>query len=167
MYRGLNVIVIVPVFNEEAKIGKVLARMPREIADEVLVVDDGSTDDSLEVARSSGAKVISMDATLGVGAALQIGYDYAVSRQYDVTITVAGNNKDAPEEIPSLLDPIAEGLADFVQGSRFLTAWRQLRCDAAVSTDCHAPASAALFASRTTLGHRINQWVSRRAHVHS
>src|SRR3954447_19425734 len=120
MYRGLNVIVIVPVFNEEAKIGKVLARMPREIADEVLVVDDGSTDDSLEVARSSGAKVISMDATLGVGAALQIGYDYAVSRQYDVTVTVAGNNKDAPEEIPSLLDPIAEGRADFVQGSRFL-----------------------------------------------
>src|SRR3954467_11177352 len=57
MYRGLNVIVIVPVFNEEAKIGKVLARMPREIADEVLVIDDGSTDDSLEVARSSGAKV--------------------------------------------------------------------------------------------------------------
>src|SRR4051794_18063299 len=121
MYRGLNVIVIVPVFNEEAKIGKVLARMPREIADEVLVVDDGSTDDSLEVARSSGAKVISMDATLGVGAAPQIGYDYAVSRQYDVTVTVAGNNKDAPEEIPLLLDPIAEGRADFVQGSRFLS----------------------------------------------
>ncbi len=120
MYRGLSVIAIAPVFNEGVKIGKVVDRMPLEIVDEVLVVDDGSTDDSAEVAHASGAQVISMGATLGVGAALQIGYDYAVRHNYDVTVTVAGNNKDAPEEIPLLLDPIAEGRADFVQGSRFL-----------------------------------------------
>ncbi len=120
MYHGLSVIAIVPVFNEEAKIGKVVGRMPRQFVDEVLVVDDGSTDRSAEVARSFDAQVISMDATLGVGAALQTGYRYAIKQGYDVAVTVAGNNKDAPEEIPLLLEPIAEDRADFVQGSRFL-----------------------------------------------
>src|SRR6266478_2719738 len=120
MYRGLSVIALVPALNEEAKIGRVVGRMPRQVVDEVLVLDDGSTDHSAEVARSFGAQVISMGATLGVGAALHRGYRYAMEQGYDVAVTVAGNDKDAPEEIPLLLEPIAEDRADFVQGSRFL-----------------------------------------------
>ncbi len=120
MYRGLKIIAIVPVLNEEAKIGSVVRRMPRPLVDEVLVVDDGCTDRSAEVAGSLGASVLDMGSTVGVGAALRAGYHYGVEHGHDVAIAVAGNNKDSPEEIPLIVDPIADDRADFVQGSRFL-----------------------------------------------
>jgi glycosyltransferase involved in cell wall biosynthesis len=61
-----------------------------------------------------------MGRVVGVGAALRAGYEHAVKGGYDVAVVMAGNNKDFPEEIPLLLDPIADDRADFVQGSRFL-----------------------------------------------
>ncbi len=120
MYRGLRVIAIAPVLDEELKIGDVVRRTPRDVVDEVLVVDDGCCDRSPEVARELGATVLTLGSTLGVGAALRAGYAYAVEHGYDVAVVMAGNNKDSPEEIPLLLDPIADGRADFVQGSRWL-----------------------------------------------
>jgi dolichol-phosphate mannosyltransferase len=120
MYRRHSVIAIIPVFNEQNHIGEVVRRTPREIVDEILMVDDGSTDASCAVARAGGASILPLGRTVGVGAALRVGYRLAVEEKYDVTVTMAGNNKDSPEEIPLLLDPIVEDRADFVQGSRFL-----------------------------------------------
>ncbi len=122
MYRGLSVIAMAPVLDEERKIANVVRRTPREVADEVLVIDDGSKDRSAAVARDLGATVLGMGHTIGVGAALRAGYRYAIEHGYDVAVVMAGNDKDSPEEIPLLLDPIADGCADFVQGSRFLKA---------------------------------------------
>jgi dolichol-phosphate mannosyltransferase len=120
MFRGLRVIAMAPVLNEESKIGEVVRRTPRDVVDEMLVIDDGCTDRSVEVAREQGANILSMGRKVGVGAGLRAGYRYAVEHGYDVAVVMAGNNKDSPEEIPLLLEPIAQGRAEFVQGSRFL-----------------------------------------------
>jgi glycosyltransferase involved in cell wall biosynthesis len=121
VYRGLTTVLVVPVFNEEGYIGRVVERVPRDIVDTVLVVDDGSTDGSAKVAEEKGATVLPLGRTIGVGAALRAGFEWARPRAFDVIAVCAGNNKDAPEETPLLLDAIADG-ADFVQGSRFLGA---------------------------------------------
>jgi dolichol-phosphate mannosyltransferase len=106
MYRGRTVIVIAPAYNEERKIGEVVRRMPRDVVDKVLVVDDGSADRTAAVAREHGAAVVSLGRVNGVGAAIRTGFDVARREGFDIAVVIAGNNKDSPEEIPRLLEPI-------------------------------------------------------------
>ncbi|MBM3902245.1 MAG: glycosyltransferase family 2 protein [Verrucomicrobia bacterium] len=124
VYRGLKVSVLIPAYNEESKIGAVVSRVPKDLVDLILVVDDGSTDRTADVARAEGAEVLSLGAVLGVGAALRSGIRLSQSRGIDVAIFMAGNNKDEPKEIPRLLDPIVESGQDIVMGSRFLSGGR-------------------------------------------
>jgi dolichol-phosphate mannosyltransferase len=115
------VVLIIPVWNEELKIGSVVERVPKDVVDEVVVVDDGSDDRSAQVAADLGARVLTLGHTVGVGVAIRTGYEFALENGFDIAVVIAGNNKDEPDEIPSLLDPIVEDRADLVQGSRFLS----------------------------------------------
>ena len=121
MYRDISVVAIAPVLNECKKIAQVIDRVPRDVVDVIVVVDDGSSDGSPDVARSLGATVIELGRTEGVGAAIRKGYEFAIEHGFDVAVVMAGNNKDSPEEIPLLLDPIVDDVADLVQGSRWLS----------------------------------------------
>lgn len=123
MYKNQRILAIVPAFNEREKIGKVVERTDLDMVD-VLVVDDGSTDDTAQVARDCGAKVLSTPKRSGVGAAIRSGLQYARRNGYDIAIVMAGNNKDDPSEIPRLLDPICDTNHDFVMGSRFIEGGR-------------------------------------------
>jgi dolichol-phosphate mannosyltransferase len=124
VHKSRTVLLIAPAFNEEAKIGEVVRRTPREIVDTVLVVDDGSTDGTAAVASMHGAEVISLDRVCGVGYAIRRGFEEARRRGFDIVVVIAGNNKDAPEEITRLLDPICDADYDFVMGSRYLAGGR-------------------------------------------
>lgn len=120
MYKDHWVIGIVPAFNEEAKIGRVVDRCKAAPLDAILVVDDSSTDATACVARSHGATVRSTPTRSGVGAALRLGLGHARLLGFDIAVILAGNNKDEPQEITRLLDPICADESDLVVGSRYL-----------------------------------------------
>ncbi len=124
MYKGRRVIVLIPAFNEAGKIGRVVERIDRRVIDTALVIDDGSTDGTGEIARGKGAAVLRVERRSGVGAALRGGIEYARNHREDIAIFMAGNDKDDPSEIPRLLDPICDQDFDLVMGSRYLEGGR-------------------------------------------
>ncbi len=118
-----TLLVMLPALNEAASIAAVLDRIPRDIEGirevQLLVIDDGSTDDTVSISRAHGASVISHGRNLGVGAALQSGLDEAVQRRADIFVNIDSDGQFAPEDIPRLVAPILADEADFVSASRF------------------------------------------------
>lgn len=122
--RPLRLLVMMPALNEAATIGSVLARVPRTLAGvsevSLLVIDDGSSDDTVQIARAAGASVLSHGHNLGVGVALQTGLAEALRLGVDLAVNIDSDGQFAPEDIAKLIVPVVEGRADFVSASRFL-----------------------------------------------
>jgi glycosyltransferase involved in cell wall biosynthesis len=119
----LRLAAIVPAFNEERNVGRVVAEI-REVEPslEVVVVDDGSFDGTGAVARAAGAHVVRLPFNLGIGGAVQTGFQYAFEQGYDLAVRLDGDGQHDPTEIRKVLAPVLAGEADIVVGSRFAAA---------------------------------------------
>jgi hypothetical protein len=113
---------IVPAYNESESIGRVVAEIGEHAPGfDVVVIDDGSTDDTSERARAAGADVVRHPFNLGIGGAVQSGYLYASERGYDVAVQVDGDGQHDPRCLQDMLAHLAShDELDMVSGSRFL-----------------------------------------------
>jgi len=114
---------VVPAYNERATIEEVVSRLHREAPSfDVLVIDDGSTDDTAARARAAGAAVLRLPFNLGIGGAVQAGFTYALEHDYELMVQVDGDGQHDPGELAVLLDAMAANPGtDVVCGSRFKT----------------------------------------------
>jgi glycosyltransferase involved in cell wall biosynthesis len=113
---------IVPAYNESASIARVVSELREHAAGfDVVVVDDGSTDDTSDRARSAGAEVLRHPYNLGIGGAVQSGYMYASERGYDIAVQVDGDGQHDPRCLGFMLEHLeSHPEVDMVTGSRFL-----------------------------------------------
>jgi glycosyltransferase involved in cell wall biosynthesis len=112
-----RIAVLIPALNEEASLPHVLADLPRETVDEIVVVDNGSVDHTAAVARAAGATVIS-EPRRGYGSACLAGINYLKSKTPDIVVFLDADYSDHPDELTTLVQPIISEGYDFVIGSR-------------------------------------------------
>src|SRR2546421_5108318 len=116
----LRRLAVIPAYNEARAIAGVIADIRAFDPDfEIVVVDDGSNDETSRIARRAGARVVRLPYNLGIGGAVQTGYQYARDHGFDLAVQVDGDGQHDPTEIDNLVAPILDGKADMAVGTRF------------------------------------------------
>ena len=119
--QRLRTLAIVPAYNEEHSIGTVLEEIRAADVDlHVVVVNDASEDGTAAIAARGGAAVLNLPFNVGIGGAMQAGYQYALEHGFELAIQVDGDGQHDPREIGRVLEPILDGRADLVVGTRFV-----------------------------------------------
>jgi len=119
MDKKTFVVAAIPAFNEEKTIAKMILGAQRHV-DRVVVCDDGSTDLTAEIAEKLGALVVRHPKNMGKGAALKMALEHSMGLNPDIVVTLDADGQHDPEDIPRLVEPIVEGRADLVIGSRYM-----------------------------------------------
>ncbi len=116
-------LIIIPALNEAANIARVVAQLQAHVPQsDILVINDGSRDDTARIARGCGAFVLDMPYNVGIGAAVQTGFKFAAQQGYTVVLRSDGDGQHDPQDMQRLLAALLEDQADMVVGSRFLDA---------------------------------------------
>jgi glycosyltransferase involved in cell wall biosynthesis len=123
-YNNKKILAIIPAYNEEKSIKTVIENI-RDIVDGILVVDDGSEDNTYKYAKECGVEVIRFERNRGKGAAIREGYKYFVNSEYDIAIIYDADGQHRKEDIIPVCEPIIKDEADIVVGSRFLGKYKE------------------------------------------
>ena len=115
-----RILILIPAYQEERSIGGLVRSLRERYPYDLLVVNDGSMDNTGGAAREAGATVLGLPCNLGIGGAVQTGFQYARERGYHVVVRIDGDGQHDVEDIPKVLEPILGGRADAAIGSRFL-----------------------------------------------
>ena len=115
----MKIIAAVPCFNTGKTIGNVVSKAQKYV-DQVIIIDDGSQDNTGETAKANGATVISHGTNRGYGETIMSCFEAARKYKADILVTIDGDGQHNPDEIPALIEPILHGEADMTIGSRFL-----------------------------------------------
>jgi glycosyltransferase involved in cell wall biosynthesis len=122
-YPKGTVLLVLPAYNEEAALPSTVEGCCQVVeSEDILVVDDGSTDATAEVARRLGVRCARLPVNLGIGGAVQTGYRYALRADYRVAVQVDADGQHDPHDVPALVEPVRGGRCDMAIGSRYLTA---------------------------------------------
>jgi glycosyltransferase involved in cell wall biosynthesis len=126
VYRQKKIAVVVPAYNEETQIAKVIETMPDSV-DMTIIINDCSRDRTSEVVRSHPAMamgrltLLEHEVNQGVGGAIATGYKWARDNDYDIAVVMAGDGQMAPRDLPAILDPVVDDAADYTKGNRLVT----------------------------------------------
>jgi len=116
----MRILLVIPAFNEEMNIGKLLDKLIK-LPYDIVVINDSSKDRTKEIVKSyKTVKLINLSLNLGIGGAVQTGFKYAYYNNYDIVVQVDGDGQHNPEFINDLISPIKKNIADLVIGSRFI-----------------------------------------------
>jgi len=119
---ALKRVAILPAYNEERNVGRVIEELQAlDPGLDVVVVSDGSTDGTVDVAISRGVHVVALPYNLGIGGAVQTGFRYAWEEGYELAVRLDGDGQHDPAELRALVAPVVAGEADLAVGSRFVS----------------------------------------------
>nr|WP_308624397.1 glycosyltransferase family 2 protein [uncultured Eisenbergiella sp.] len=117
----MKILLIIPAYNEADNIGKLIDNINTNYKlYDYIIINDGSTDSTAEICKKRGYHYINLTINLGIGGAVQTGYQYALENEYDIAVQLDGDGQHNVEYVNTLIKPIINGEADMVIGSRFI-----------------------------------------------